>query len=205
MNIERTAIIVLDPQNDFFTPNGKLFEAMEPVLSKYQVVKNINTLLEAGRKGGAKIILAPLSFAEGCPEAGPAPYGIMQAVSQAKAFIRGSWGADISELLTVNARDLTIPKNHISAFENTSLEAQLRKDNIENVVLCGGLTDVCVETTMRQAYDKRFNVFTIQDATATIDLEKHEQTVSQNFELFSKPLLTREFIQMINPNDSKAA
>ena len=205
MNIERTAIIVLDPQNDFFSPKGKFYQAMEPVLSKNQVVSHLNELLEAGRSAGATIILVPLSFEENCPEAGPEPYGIMQPVAQSKILIRGTWGAEVAETLTTNSADVIVHKNHISGFEGTDLEAQLRDRNIETVVLCGGLTDICVESTMREAYDKRFEVFTIKDATATIDLDKHEQTVNQNYLLFSKPLSTQEFIHIIDENRCKAA
>lgn len=205
MSIERTAIIVLDPQNDFFTPQGKLYNAMESVLTKYQIVANINKVLEAGRNAGATIILVPLSFEAGCPEAGSEPYGIMKPIAESKSFIRGTWGAELAESLSTSADDIIIAKNHISGFEGTDLEAQLRDKNIDTVVLCGGLTDVCVETTMRQAYDKRFNVFTITDATATVDLDKHEQTVGQNYQLFSKPLSAQEFIQMFNKWAAKAA
>ncbi len=205
MNFEHTAIIVLDPQNDFFAAQGKLYEAMEPVLSKYQVIDNINILLKTGREAGATIIFAPLSFDKGCPEAGNEPYGIMQPVAQSGSFIRGSWGAEIATSINIEESDLTIPKNHISAFENTDLAVQLKKRNIQRIVLCGGLTDVCVETTMRQAYDKRFEVFTIKDATATIDLDKHEQTVEQNFALFSKPLTTQEFVEFTKKITEKAA
>ena len=120
-------------------------------------------------------------------------------------LVKLSFRAEVAETLTTTLADIIVHKNHISGFEGTDLEAQLRDRNIETVVLCGGLTDVCVETTIRQAYDKRFEVFTIKDATATIDLDKHEQTVSQNYLLFSKPLSTQEFIQIIDENGCKAA
>jgi nicotinamidase-related amidase len=205
MSIKRTAIIALDPQNDFFTPQGKFYNAMEPVLTKYQIVANMNKVLEAGRNAGATIILVPLFFDPGCPEAGAEPYGIMKPVAESESFIRGTWGAELAESLSTRAGDIIIPKNHISGFEQTNLEAQLRDKNIDTVVLCGGLTDVCVETTMRQAYDKRFNVFSITDATATVDLDKHEQTIEQSYPLFSKPLSAQEFIQMLDTWSNKAA
>ncbi len=205
MNIERTAIIILDPQNDFFTPQGKLYEAMEPVLTKYQVVANMNRVLEAGRKAGATVMLVPLSFEKGCPEAGPQPYGIMKPIAESESFIRGTWGAELAESLSISSDDLIIPKNHISGFEGTELETQLRNRNIETVVLCGGLTDVCVETTMRQAYDKRFEVITVKDAIATVDLAKHDLTIEQNYPLFSKAMTTQDFIQDIASSSNKAA
>ena len=205
MNIKQTAIIVLDAQNDFFTPNGKLYEAMEPVLKKYQVVANMNKVIETGRNAGATIILAPLFFEQGCPEAGAEPYGIMRPVSESQSFIRGTWGAEIAESISLSTDDLIIPKNHISGFEGTDLETQLRDRNIETVVLCGGLTDVCVETTMRQAYDKRFEVYTVKDATATIDLAKHDLTIEKSYPLFSKPLTAKEFMLMVDKQASIAA
>lgn len=205
MNIKRTAIIVLDPQNDFFTPAGKLYEAMEPVLTKYQVVANINRVLEAGRDAGATVILAPLFFEQGCPEAGSEPYGIMKPVAESDSFIRDTWGAKIADSITTGIDDVFVPKNHISGFEGSLLETQLRDRDIETVVLCGGLTDVCVETTMRQAYDKRFEVITITDATATVDLAKHELTLEHNYPLFSKPMTAEEFIQMLAEQSNQAA
>ena len=72
-----------------------------------------------------------------------------------------------------------------------------KEKGITTVILCGLLTDVCVEATMRIAYDKWFEVFTVTDATATLDVNKQEATVETSFPLFSKPVNTETAMAMI--------
>lgn len=68
MNPAKTVLILLDPQNDLTSPEGKLFPATKPVLDKFDVIKNINQLTNNFRQSGATIIFSPIVFSEGYPE-----------------------------------------------------------------------------------------------------------------------------------------
>merc|ERR1711948_102849 len=88
-------------------------------------------------------------------------------------------------------------KKGLDAFPNTTLEQELRKAGIETVILCGFLTNCCVESTMRTAYEKGFNVVTLTDCTATTSSEGQKAAADPKtgtFTMFSQPMTAAEFI-----------
>lgn len=149
MKMHKTALRVLDPQNDLTDPDAKLGLA------------------------------------------GQSPYGVMSAVIANQAMLKGTYGGDISELFARQDDDVVLHRSATIAFDGTRLESMLESRAIETLVICGMLSDVCVEGTMRAAYSKGYQVFTVTDATATLNLEKYEYTVQNNFPLFSKPFDTK--------------
>lgn len=198
MNPLNTALIVLDPQNDLTNPAGKLFPATEAVLSKFDVMANINRLITGFRDAGSTIIFSPIVFSEGYPEAGVSPYGVMSAVIENKAMIKGTHGGEIDSQFNRQDEDIVIERSAIIAFERTNLSAILEEKGIVSIVLCGLLSDICIEGTMRAAYSKGFEVFTLTDATATLSLQKQEITAAHSYPLFSKVIDTQEALSLIN-------
>merc|ERR1711988_1525182 len=83
-------------------------------------------------------------------------------------------------------------KKGLDAFPDTDLEAQLVHHQIETVVLGGFLTNCCVESTMRTAYEKGFNVITLTDAMATTSTEGQAVT-GGSFGMFSTPMTVADY------------
>merc|ERR1712146_269349 len=83
-------------------------------------------------------------------------------------------------------------KKGLDAFPGTDLEAQLVANGIETVVLAGFLTNCCVESTMRTAYEKGFNVITLTDATATTSAAGQAVTEG-SYGMFSTPMTVADF------------
>jgi len=198
MNTNKTALIIIDPQNDFLSKEGKLYSALEPVLRKNDVINKLNQLLAASHKSNMTVILTPITFDKESLEEAEGLYGILAAVAGSGGLIRGTKGAEIANVLDVDDTDIIIEKNHLCAFEGTNLNQILKDKGITSVILCGMLTDVCVEATMRIAYDKWYEVFTVTDATATIDVKKQEATVETSYPLYSKPVNTEAALAMIS-------
>jgi nicotinamidase-related amidase len=198
MNPLNTALIVLDPQNDLTNKTGKLFPATQAVLSKFDVVANINRLTTGFRDAGATIIFSPITFSEGYPEVGNNPYGVMSSVIENKAMIKGTHGGEIDSQFNRQDGDIVIERSAIIAFERTNLSAILEEKEIDSIVLCGLLSDICIEGTMRAAYSKGFEVFTLTDATATLSLQKQKITAEHSYPLFSKVINTEEALSLIN-------
>ena len=200
MNNGKTALLLVDTQNDFLSPEGKMHAAVKPILDSHDMPNRLNLLIRASREAGSKVIFTPITFQEGCPEAGENPYGIMAPVAESGAFIMGTWGAQIADVLEKTEDDLVIEKHCLGAFEGTDLESTLRGAGIETLIVAGLLTDNCVESTVRSAYDKGFEVYTVTDATATLDAEKQTATTEQSFPLFSKPITHEEALQLLAPS-----
>merc|ERR1712060_626629 len=89
-------------------------------------------------------------------------------------------------------------KKGLDAFPGSNLEGLLRKHGIETVAICGFLTNCCVESTMRTAYEKGFNVVTLTDCTATTSAEGQKAATEGTFGMFSKPMTAEEIIIQFN-------
>merc|ERR1712196_670844 len=87
-------------------------------------------------------------------------------------------------------------KKGLDAFPGTDLEAQLVANGIETVVMGGFLTNCCVESTMRSAYEKGFNVVTLTDACATTSAEGQAVT-GGSYGMFSTPMTVDEYSAML--------
>jgi nicotinamidase-related amidase len=167
------------------------------VLDKFDVIKNINQLTNNFRQSGAAIIFSPIVFTKGYPEVGSSPYGVMTSVIANKAMVKGTIGAEIDRRFIVKNEDIILERSAIIAFEGTSLLATLKDKGITTIVLCGLLSDICIEGTMRAAYSKGFKFFTLTDATATLSLEKQEITIEHSYPLFSKIINTEDALSLI--------
>lgn len=84
-------------------------------------------------------------------------------------------------------------KRGLDAFPNTTLEAELVSRGIETVAICGFLTNCCVESTMRTACEKGFNVITLTDCCATTSPEGHKAATEGTFGMFSSPMNAADF------------
>merc|ERR1711998_331101 len=91
-------------------------------------------------------------------------------------------------------------KKGLDAFPNTTLDAELKKAGIETVVLCGFLTNCCVESTMRTACEKGFNVVTLTDCCATTSEEGHAAATGGTFGMFSTPMSAADFTAKLAPS-----
>merc|ERR550532_2567672 len=91
-------------------------------------------------------------------------------------------------------------KKGLDGFPGTNLEELLLKNGIETVVLCGFLTNCCVESTMRTAYEKGFNVVTLTDCTATTSSEGQKAAADPKtgtYTMFSQPMTSAEFLSAL--------
>merc|ERR1719471_1585864 len=84
-------------------------------------------------------------------------------------------------------------KKGLSAFPGTDLEAQLLGKGIETIALGGFMANCCVESTMREAFDKGFNVITLTDCVATTSAEGYKAATEITYTFFSQPMTADEF------------
>merc|ERR1712070_852759 len=85
-------------------------------------------------------------------------------------------------------------KKGLDAFPHSDLEELLIKNGVETLALAGFLSNCCVESTMRTAYEKGFNVIALTDCTATMDMDQHKAALAGSYTMFSKPMTAEDFI-----------
>jgi nicotinamidase-related amidase len=163
-----------------------LHEAVNDAMLKTNMLANSKTLMNSMRDAGCTIIHCPINFEPGHNEISANSYGILANVKDGKAFTNGSWGAEFCQDMAPQAGDLIVKgKSGLCGFQSTNLEFLLTQRGCKNVVLGGFLTNCCVESTMRTAYEKGFRVFTLSDCVAATSMEAQEATIKHNFGMFS--------------------
>ena len=195
MNTTKSALILVDCQNDFLTENGALYSAVVDSVTANNVIQNINRSIESARKQGIPIIFTSMCFSKDYSEMGDNPYGILAAVKQAGAFVRDSWGAGIAEGINVREDDIVIQKNTMCTFKQTNLKEILDAQGTNRLVFGGLVTDLCLETSIRSAYDFGYEAISLIDCMASLSQAAHVSSVEDNFPLFSKPMTHDLFIK----------
>jgi ureidoacrylate peracid hydrolase len=190
-----TAVVLIEYQNDFTTQGGALHEAVSEVMDGTDMLAHTGEVVKAARNAGATIMHAPIAFTEGYGELTNRPYGILKGVVDGQAFVKGSWGAQIIDELTPAAGDIVIEgKRGLDAFASTNLDFILRSKGISTVALGGFLTNCCVESTMRSAYENGYWVITLSDCVAATSVEEHENALKYDYPMFSVPMTAGEFV-----------
>jgi len=195
MNPNTTALVLIEFQNDFTSEGGSLHGAVQGSMEATGMLANARRALEASRAAGLTIIHSPIAFQSGYHEITSHPYGILKGVVDSSSFIKGSWGCEIVGDVAPIDSDIVIEgKRGLDAFGSTNLDFILRSKGITTVVLAGFLTNCCVESTMRSAYEKGFEVITLTDAVGATSIAEHENAITYDYPMFSKPTTVDEFI-----------
>ena len=191
---KRTAVVLIEYQNDFTSEGGTLHGAVEGVMESTGMMKNTADVVDAARQAGATVIHAPISFAAGYGEISDRPYGILAGVVESNSFVKDSWGAAIVEELTPAEGDIVIEgKRGLDTFASTNLDFILRSKGIDTIALAGFLTNCCVESTMRSGYERGYQVYTLTDCVAATSQEEHDNAISKDYPMFSRPVTGAEF------------
>ncbi len=194
-----TAVVLIEYQNDFTTQGGALHEAVSEVMVGTDMLAHTGDLVKAARNAGATIMHAPIAFTEGYGELTNRPYGILKGVVDGQAFVKGSWGAQIIDELTPAAGDIVVEgKRGLDAFASTNLDFILRSKGISTVALGGFLTNCCVESTMRSAYENGYRVITLSDCVAATSVEEHQNALKYDYPMFSLPMTAAEFVSELD-------
>src|SRR3954464_3782910 len=190
-----TAVVLIEYQNDFTSAGGALHEAVADVMNSTGMLDKSVELVTAARAAGATIRHVPITFAAGYNEISDHPYGILKGVVDGNAFVKGSWGAAIVDELRPADDDILIEgKRGLDTFASTNLDFILRSKGISTIALGGFLTNCCVESTMRSAYENGYRVITVTDCMAATSPEGHDNAIAYDFPMFSIPLESAEVV-----------
>jgi nicotinamidase-related amidase len=199
MDPRSTAVVLIEFQNDFTSEGGALHGAVAGSMSATNMMENAKEVVAAAREAGATIIHAPISFANGFNEFTGSPYGILKGVVDSNAFVKGEWGAEIVDDLKPEPEDIVVEgKRGLDTFASTNLDFILRSKGIQTVALGGFLTNCCVESTMRSAYERGYEVVTLSDCVAATSEEEHANAIQYDYPMFSKPMTGREFVAQVS-------
>jgi ureidoacrylate peracid hydrolase len=156
-------VVVVDMQNAFASPKGLLDIAGTDISGADRVVRRIGELLEAARAAGVQVVYLQTGYkpdlSNGGGAASPNPrketaLRLMRARPElrGKLLVEGTWDFQIVDALAPRASDIVVLKTRYSGFAGTQLDSVLRAREIRYLVFVGIATNVCVESTLRDAY-----------------------------------------------------
>jgi ureidoacrylate peracid hydrolase len=197
MKAKETAVVLIEFQNEFCKEGGKLYAGVKGEIARLGTISNALKLAEGARKKGALVIYAPFVFnPKYCDQ--HQMKGIVKAVADANAFREGTWGAAIIDELKPKRGDKVVSgKCTLCGFNNTNLEELLKAAKIKYVAVAGFLTNFCVESTARTAYDKGYGVTIVKDATAANSAEDQKYTEEKIFPLLGQVLTVDQFLSQL--------
>lgn len=189
---DRTALLFIDPYNDFLSKGGKLWPMVEGIATKVGLLDNLRTITSAIRKVGIQVFIVP----HRCWEPGdfeswdhPTPYQLASGKQQ--VFAKGSWGGEWRPDFAPQQGDIIV-KEHwgASGFANTDLDFLLKQQGIAKVIVVGLLANTCVETTSRFAVELGYHVTLVKDATAAFSDDRMRAAHELNGPTFAHAILT---------------
>lgn len=188
----KTAIIVVDVQNDYCHPEGALARRGADVSLVKEMMPNLHELLQAARNFEIPIIFIQ-TFHEKATDS-EAWTGRTGGRSM-EVCRTGSWGADFFEVAPLPA-EIIVNKHRYSAFINTRLDTVLRTLKIDTLVMTGVSTNVCVESTARHGFMLDYNIAIVKDACAATSQAAHDMTLENIDGYFGSVVSVNELIEV---------
>ena len=169
------ALIVVDVQNDFVSPQGSAAKRGEDVSAAMAMVPNLRRLIDEARRVGLTIVYIRTTHSEWTDT----PSWVYRTSQKGglSTCREGTWGAELYEGISPSPSERVVIKHRYSAFINTDLNTVLKARNIQSVLVCGVATNVCVETTARDGYMYDYYVTMIDDCSAAYEAKLHLGTL----------------------------
>ena len=187
-----TALLVVDPYNDFMSEGGKLFDQIKEVADSVGMFGNLRKLLPAARSAGLKIFVLPhRRYQPGDYEHWRQTTGSQAMARETKAFERGSWGGEFHPEFGPQKGDVVVHEHWAqSSFANTDLDLQLKQHDIRKIILVGMVANSCIESTGRFGMELGYHVTLVKDATSAFSKEAMHAAHEVNGPTFAHAILT---------------
>jgi nicotinamidase-related amidase len=191
---EFTALLVIDPYNDFISEGGKIWDRIKNVAEANNCVPHMFEVLSAARKVGLRIFYAlHHRYRPGDYETWKYIAPIQRAAWTSKAFESGTWGGEIRSEFAPRSGEIVAQEHWCSSgFANTDLDLLLKKHGIHKLIVIGLIAHTCMEATVRYAAELGYEATVVRDATADFsDVEMHA-ALDVNLPNYASHIVTAE-------------
>jgi nicotinamidase-related amidase len=196
-----TALLVIDPYNDFISEGGKLWDRLKGVAEANQCVPHMMQVLDAARKSGIRVFYAlHHRYRPGDYETWKYLAPIQKAAWSRKTFEHGTWGGEIRREFEPRPGEIVAQEHWCSSgFANTDLDLQLKKHGIHQLIVVGLIAHTCVEATVRYAAELGYEVTVVRDATASFSEVEMHAALDVNIPNYASGLVTtNEVVETLN-------
>lgn len=202
----KTALVVIDMQNAFMLPGV----AHSPCVQAQDIVPNINRLAQTVRKTGGTVVWIQTEYTDETLSSWSTYYEALTPALRAKraeALSRGGKGFELWDGLDVQPNDLRVIKMRFSAFiqGSSNLEKVLRDRGIDTVLITGTVTEVCCESSARDASMLNFRTIMVSDGNASPRDEMHNASLSAFYLNFGDVMPTDMLMDCLTRNARRPA
>ena len=196
------ALMVIDVQNGFVSKGGS-YDILGMDVSHYrEVIPRIRDLIIMCRD--ARI---PVFYTQAVREASGIdlltkthkilPKSREERIKKRPICIRGTWDADIVDDIKPQENDHVVIKRRDSAFHDTETGVWLRSIGVDTLIFCGVDTSICVETSLREAFNIGYDVILVSDATASSNRKHYESTLENVRDYYGMVMESRELLEYL--------
>ena len=172
----KTAMIVVDMQNGFLDDEGSMVKTGMDITELKKTVVPVSRLVEACHRVDVPTIFTRMVQRADYKDAG-LRLERRPILKEIGSLVAGTWDMELDPRMVVKPEDYILDKNRYSAFYNTNLEVILRGLAVDTLIICGVTTEICVESTIRDAYFRDYKVLVPEDAVAAMDVARHQGTL----------------------------
>jgi nicotinamidase-related amidase len=189
---EITALLVIDPYNDFISEGGKVWDSLKAVAEANKCVPHMLQVLNAARKAELRVFYAMHHrYRPGDYETWKYVAPIQKLAWSRKTFEYGTWGGEFRGEFEPQPGDIVALEHWCSSgFANTDLDLQLKKHGIHQLIVIGLIAHTCVEATIRHAVELGYEVTLVKDATADYSDEMMHAALQINIPNYASAIVT---------------
>ena len=187
----RTALLVIDPVNDFLSEGGAGWDLVKATVKKNDVVGNLKRAIEGARERGIPVLFGPMAYTEEDYREHELHRrsGINRIMFERKMFLAGSWGADFHPDLRPRAEEIVLlPHKGIDVFE-TDLPDHLRRLGVTHLVIAGMTANLCCGSTGRHAMEEGYDVTYLSDAIGSESVPSYEASVLLSYPMVANAVM----------------
>ena len=191
-----TALLVIDPYNDFISEGGKVWNRLKRVAEANDCIPNMLRVLNAARQAQLRVAYAlHRRYRPGDYETWKYIAPVQKAAWMHKTFEYGTWGGEIRSEFAPQPGDIVALEHWgSSGFANTDLDVQLKRHGIARLIVIGLIAHTCVEATVRFAAELGYDVTMVKDATADYSDDEMHAAVDVNIPNYASAVVTADEI-----------
>jgi len=202
-------LVVIDMQNGFCAQGGS-YERFGADINMYRkIVPNVRRIIDVCHE-----LRIPIFYTQQVREASGIdlltrihriiPKGRLEFIEKIHACVRGTWDAEIIDELLPTKADHIVVKRRDSAFQDTEFELWLKSIGADTVIYTGIDTCICVENSLREGFNKGYDVILVEDAVASSWQELHKATLEKVRNSFGLVLTTEQLVDTLHTTKHRA-
>ncbi|HEY96480.1 MAG TPA: isochorismatase family protein [Dehalococcoidia bacterium] len=209
IDLKRTAVMVIDMQNAFVSKGGMFDLTGRDMDYIARTVKPNQDIIRAARKKGVKVVYAVHRITADMKEIGPmsrfnmTPERMKNPEVRNGSILEGTWGTEIIDELKPREDEMVIVKRRFGAFSGTELDMMLRTFDIRYLIFTGVATNICVETSLREASQLQYLPVLVSDACAATEQSRQQSSIDNIKEIFGWVTTSNNILEALKTDYAK--